>query len=113
MVTKSIPPTSQSAFIVGLIVTLASALITGALIQVTQPELPLLYTLAQPVATLVKKDWLFIIPALCLLLELVNLTFIAWFKSLPNLLLGVFSWTLVTSQLLLLLALLRIVWITS
>ncbi len=111
MLSKSIPPTSQFALIIGLFITLASALITGTMIHVVQPELPLLYTQAQPVSTLVKNEWLMIIPALCLLLELLNLTMVAWFKSLSNLLLGVFSWVLVTSQVLLLLALIRILWI--
>jgi len=90
-----------------------TALIAGATQQIAQPQLPLLYTQAQPAATLVNKEWILIIPALSLILELINLMVVYWLRTLPNLLLGVFSWVLFTSQVLLFLALLRILWITS
>ena len=112
MVIKSISPASQLALTVGFFLTLISGMVAGLGIQISQPQLPLLYTQAQPTATLVNHNWLLIIPALSLILELTNLVTVVWLKSLPNLILGFFSWVLTISQLLLLLALLRILWIT-
>jgi hypothetical protein len=90
-------------------------LVLGSLFAVP-PQVPLLYSLALPSQQLAAREWLFLFPALSILMSLGHsflLTKLYAQASLDELMLRIFAWTSVAWQGILGLALLRIVWIVA
>jgi len=71
------------------------------------------YTLALPAQQLVVKEWLWLFPAISLLITLTHLAAAQRFKNYNHLLLQLFSWITVLIQAILTLALIRIVVIVT
>lgn len=94
-------------------ITLISAVIAGIVSRISQPELPFWYSASLPAATLAQREWILLIPALNLLLEIQMIFILLLLSKLDSVVLRLFAWTTVFSQSLLLMALLRIVYITS
>jgi len=78
-----------------------------------QPIVPLYYSLAQPAQQLAPKEWLGLFPAISLLITVLHLGIVQKNKEYDHLLIQLFSWTTVVIQVLLALALFRIIMIVS
>jgi hypothetical protein len=78
-----------------------------------QPVVPLFYSLARKDQYLVSKEWLFLFPALSLLITLTHWLILNSMKDYEPLLLKIFAWTTVGFQVILSLALVRIILIVN
>lgn len=108
-----IPKTIKTPFLFVYLFTLVSALTTLTFYFRSQPEVPIFYSLAEPVQHLASKEWLFVFPALSIIIAIVHTALIRLVSKSELLLLKLFAWTTVVVQTVLLLALLRIVYIIS
>jgi hypothetical protein len=78
----------------------------------SQPIIPLFYSLARPDQALTSKEWIFLFPAIALLITLLHSILLSLFKDLEKLVLRLFAWTTLVLLSFLLLALIRIIIIT-
>ncbi len=75
----------------------------------SQPVVPLFYSLARKSQYLVRKEWLFLLPLISYVMTLVHLFILRAMKDYEPLLLKIFAWTTVGFQVILSLALVRII----
>lgn len=78
-----------------------------------QPQLPLFYSLAREAQYLVDKEWLFLFPVFSFTLSFSHLFLLRLLKAYEPLLLKLFAWTTVGFQVILSLALIRIILIVT
>lgn len=108
-----LPKFVKTPFLLVYLMTLSSALATLVFYFRSQPEIPIFYSLPEPAQHLAAKEWLFIFPGMSTLSTLIH---VAITKSIANhdrLLVALFSWSSVMIQVVLLLALFRIIYIIS
>jgi len=74
-----------------------------------QPQVPIFYSLARPSQHLAPKHWLFLFPALSAIISFSHLIIARVIKHADQLLMKLFAWTTFGIQLVLGLALLRII----
>ncbi len=92
-----------------------SLLITVAAVSyfiAAQPAVPMFYSLAQPNQQLATKPWLFLFPGIAFAINFIHLLLLSAMKDYEIILLRLFGFFTVVIQFLLLLALLRIIYIT-
>ncbi len=104
---------SRIPLLISLILTAATTAITIIFLANSQPVLPILYTLTRPEQTLVVKWWLLRIPMFSLLFSLIGHVVYLTLQSIDQFILQLFTWFSVFTQVVLLLALLRIIFITA
>ncbi|MBD3250540.1 MAG: hypothetical protein GF381_03165 [Candidatus Pacebacteria bacterium] len=73
------------------------------------PQIPLLYSLADPEKQLVAKFWIWTLPGLSLMINLVHLVLLKAMPDLERFVLNLFSWSTLILQLILLAISLRII----
>ena len=95
--------------LLAILLTLVISFLAVTFLFKIQPVIPLLYTLAQPSQQLVSKEWLLIFPATSFLINFFHLIIIGSMKSFKTVLLQIFAWSTILLQLLLLLAMTRII----
>lgn len=78
-----------------------------------QPEVPLFYSLLEPEQQLASKYMLLLIPAISVSINLLHSTLLYFFSYLDELIRSIFIWSTTVMQVLLSLALLRIIFIIS
>lgn len=78
-----------------------------------QPQIPLFYSLARKSQYLVNREWLFLFPALSFVISFGHLFLLKTLRQLEPLLLKLFAWTTVGFQVILSLALIRIILIVN
>ena len=78
-----------------------------------QPQVPLFYSLARPSQHLVHKNWLFVFPAISLAINVVHFSLLGLLRKIDRLLLKLFVWATVGTQLLLGIGLARILLIIT
>ncbi len=78
-----------------------------------QPVVPLFYSLPQPENYLVPKIWLSVFPVLSFSITFVHLLLLKSIRLYEKIIQQLYAWVTVAIQLLLFLALLRILWIIS
>lgn len=100
-------PLLLSVTMTGLITLLAVIFYFAA-----QPVIPIFYSLARAEQTLTTKEWLFIFPGISLVITVLHIFLIAFFKELDALVLRLFAWMTMIMQLILTLTLVRIILIT-
>lgn len=79
---------------------------------VCQPELPIFYSLATKADYLAPKEYIFLFPAISILMNIIHLPVIKVLKEYSVLMLRLFAYTTAVLQFIFMLALLRIVVIT-
>jgi hypothetical protein len=89
------------------------ALMTSVLYFRLQPVVPLFYSLPRESQHLVAKEWLFIFPAISMFITILHGSILTTSQNSEALLLRLFAWTTVSIQIVLFLALLRIVLIIT
>lgn len=104
---------SRIPLLISLLLTAATTAISILFLANAQPVLPILYTLTRPEQTLVAKWWLLLIPVFSLLFSLIGHMVYLTLQSIDQFILQLFTWFSVFTQLVLLLALLRIIFITT
>lgn len=85
------------------------ALTATALYFSLQPEIPLFFTTATPQETLAPKEWIFIFPALSLAMAILNGGAMRLCRHTDPILLKIFGWVSVVVELILLIAMIRII----
>lgn len=105
---SKIPRYLKKPFAISFFITAAILLITSIFFFRIQPQVPLFYSLARTSQHLVSKYWLFLLPALSLIINLIHLMIANLIKQTDKLLMKLFVWTTVGIQFVLGLALLRI-----
>jgi hypothetical protein len=98
----------RTPFIICLLFTTLSLLLSFIALTSYQPVIPLWYSLARPSEQLAGKEWLFVLPGIS-----AGITFLHWLviqqtRLYNTLLLKLFAWVTVLLLLILLLALIRI-----
>lgn len=107
-----IKPELQAPIVFGLVLTLLTGLITGGYFIIAQPELPIFYSLTQAEQVLQPKIWLLIIPVLSILLSIITLSVMYALSRLGSSLLKLYAWASFSSQVVLFMAAVRIIYIT-
>ncbi len=110
--TKDLPPQSRPFMIAALACTALCIGVSIYYFLVGQPVIPLLFTLARPSQHLIPKIWVFSIPAISLVINLGHLWIVRAVASMSSTLGKVFSLFTLAEQILLLVALLRVAYIT-
>ncbi|MDH5533119.1 MAG: hypothetical protein OEX81_01690 [Candidatus Pacebacteria bacterium] len=108
-----IPKVIKTPFLLIYLSTLVSALVTLVFYFGTQPVIPIFYSLPEAAQHLAAKEWLFIFPGFSFLISIFHTGLIKPIMKSDKLLLLLFAWTTVVIQVVLLLALIRIVYIIS
>lgn len=103
-----IPRYLKTPFLVSFLTTTAMLLAMVVFFSRIQPQVPLFYSLARTSQHLTSKNWLFLLPALSLLISLSHFIIAKMIRHRDQLLMKLFAWTTVGIQLVLGLALFRI-----
>jgi len=106
-------PELRAAIALGLFVTLLIALITTVYFFLAQPELPIFYSLPESSGILQAKIFLFILPAISLLISLITMVMIFVLGKIDSSLLKLYTWASVSSQIILFMSTIRIIYITA
>lgn len=106
------PPNVKKPLNLSFIITLIIIVSSGAYYIISQPELPLFYTLALSSQVLAPKEWLFLLPSLSFFFSLLHVLIVHWFNELEPILLVTFVRVGLLLQLLLLVEVCRIIYIT-
>lgn len=105
---SKIPRYLKRPFLISFLITTVIFLVTLIFFFRIQPQVPLFYSLARPSQHLTSKYWLFLLPALSLLINITHLMIVSFIKQTDKLLMKLLTWTTVGMQLILGLALFRI-----
>lgn len=108
-----LPKFVKTPFLIVYLLTLTSALATLVFYFKAQPQIPIFYSLATPSEHLAPKEWLLIFPALTTIVTLIHVAITRSLTQTDRLLVTLFSWSTVMIQIILTLALLRIIYIIS
>lgn len=108
-----IPQKFRIPILISILVTFITSFSAATFYFTVQPVIPLMYTLALPEQQLVDKQWLMIFPALSFAINFFNLLTLNIMKKYKKVLLQIFAWTTVLLQILLLIAMIRIIIIIS
>ncbi len=107
-----VPESVKKPLIYSFVIFLVTTVAATAYFIAAQPEVPIFYSLAQPNQQLAAKSWLFLFPGIALIINLLHLLLLSAMKEYEAILLKLFGFSTVAIQFLLLLALLRIIYIT-
>lgn len=108
-----IPKIVKTPFLIIYLSTLISALLTLVFYFGTQPVVPIFYSLAEPAQHLTPKEWIFLFPVFSFVISLLHSILIKLIIKSEKLLIILFAWITVIVQIVLLLALVRIIYIIS
>lgn len=108
-----IPQAIKTPFLLVYLSSLFSVLITLTLYFRTQPIVPIFYSLAEPAQHLANKEWLFLFPTLSIGISILHTLLLKLIAKAEPLLIKLFAWTSVVIQVVLLLAIMRILYIIS
>lgn len=108
-----LPKFVKTPFLIVYLLTLTSALATLVFYFRSQPQIPIFYSLPEPAQHLAPKEWLFLFPGLALVSTLIHVTITKSIATSDKLLVMLFSWSTVVVQIVLVLALFRIIYIIS
>lgn len=103
-----IPKYLKTPVLFSFLITMLLVLTTLVFFFRVQPQIPIFYSLARTSQHLASKHWLFLFPSISLIINLLHLLIIRLSRSTNKLLLQLFAGTTMVMQLLLGLALLRI-----
>jgi hypothetical protein len=107
------PRSIRIPILISLLLCSGLALLTSTLYFTLPPVIPLFYSLARPEEFLADKAWIFLFPAVSLLISLVHIFLLPTLHVLDEFLMKLFAWGTVIMQLLLVLAAVRIIIIIS
>jgi hypothetical protein len=108
----TVPTEIKKQLLLSFYLTVAITLAATVYYFVAQPELPFFYTLPIPEQSLGPKEWLFFFPILSFLITLLHMIIISIYHDLTPLLLKLFAAMTAVIQVVQLLALMRIIFIT-
>jgi len=109
----SLPPNLIKPLATSFFLTLVMFLFSFIYLSKAQPELPIFYTLDSTRGPLMKKWWLLLLPVIALGFNFINFSLVLKLKSqLENLLLRLFVMASLFINVIMLIALLRIIYIT-
>lgn len=80
--------------------------------SISQPEIPLFYSLARPEQSLVSNKWIFLLPTIGLTIAGLHMFLLSILNEMSTALLKIFAWLTVVLEILILGILIRIVLIT-
>ncbi len=109
----TIPLNVKSQILLSGLITAISILVTTIFYFRIQPVIPLFYTLADPIAQLAPKEWLFFFPFLASIITLIHIGITIQLRHYGELVTTMFAWTTVVVQALLLLSLVRVLSIVT
>lgn len=107
-----LPKSARNYVTISLLISCLTSVASFVYLPVSQPVLPLFYSLSESSQQLAPKLWLLIFPALVWLLNIIHLILLAVIKEYDEVLLKLFGLFTVLVQLLLLIDLLRIIYLT-
>lgn len=108
-----LPKFVKTPFLLVYLLTLVSSLTTLVFYFRAQPQIPIFYSLPEPAQHLAPKEWLFLFPGLAVLSTVIHIAITKSITHTDRLLVILFSWSLVVVQVVLVLALFRIIYIIS
>lgn len=107
-----VPKEVKHQLLISLYLTIFITLVATVYYFIAQPVLPFFYTLPLPQQALGPKEWLFFFPLCSFLITLLHMIVISFFQDLEKIILKLFANTTAIIQVILLLALIRVVIIT-
>lgn len=108
----ALPKVAKKTLYASYVVSLIQIVVAIVGFIILQPEIPLFYTLARPEQQLVPKIWVFIFPVFSILINVIHTILIGLDSKKEIVLLSLFARVTTVLQFALLLALLRIIYIT-
>lgn len=96
-------------FLISFLLSALGTLFTLVVYFPLQPVVPLFYSLARPEQHLVAKEWIFLLPAISWVISLGHLSLAKLMRNADLILIKMFVWTTVVMQVVLTIALLRII----
>ena len=103
----------ETPFKISLIITVILIVLSLIFFQKITPEIPLFYSLADSGSQLVPKGWIFLLPVLSLLINVVHLGLTKIFNQINPFVLKLFIWTTLFLQVILFIVNVRIIAIIS
>lgn len=107
------PSFVKTPFLLSYLLICAAALVTLIFYFRIQPEVPIFYSLARPVDHLAFKAWLAVFPVGMFVITLIHTAVVNIFKMYDQLLIQLFAWATFVVELLLVLALFRIIYLVA
>lgn len=108
----TVPVSVKKQLLLSFYLTVAITLAAMVYYFISQPQLPFFYTLPLPEQALGPKEWLFFFPSASFLITLLHMIIISIYHDLTAILLKLFALMTAVIQVVLLLALIRIILIT-
>lgn len=108
-----LPKFVKTPFLLVYLLTLISLLSTLVYYFRSQPQIPIFYSLPEPSQQLASKEWLFLFPGLAIISTFIHVAVTKSISTSDRLLVILFSWSTVVVQVVLTLALFRIIYIIS
>lgn len=99
--TDSLADSVRKVLLVAIVFTGIITLISSIFYFLSQPVIPLMYSLPRPEQSLVPKIWIFLFPVISLTISVLHIFLIGKFKNLDELILKMFAWSTVFLQLIL------------
>lgn len=109
---RVIMPELRTPVVFELLLTLLIGLITGGYITIAQPELPIFYSLPMTEQVIQPKIWLLIIPTASVLISVITISVIFLLSHIGSSLMKLYAWASFSSQVILFMAAIRIIYIT-
>ena len=106
-----IPWAARTALLWCFMIGLFQVLVSTISYIVVQPVVPIFYSLALPAQHLAAKEWLFLFPGLSFITTFLQLGVLTYSSGQEPLIIRLFSWTTFGLQVILTLALLRVLYI--
>lgn len=107
-----IPNSARTPVFISWTTTIILILLSLIYYFISQPEIPIFYSLARKSEQLSRKEFLFLFPLISLLLNIIHIPIISALKKYSELMLRLFVLTTTTLQFIFLIALVRVIMIT-
>lgn len=107
--TDSLADSVRKILLVAIVFTGIITLISSIFYFLSQPVIPLMYSLPRPEQALVPKEWIFLFPIVSLTISVLHIFLIGKFKDLDELILKMFAWSTVALQIILSAILIRMI----
>ena len=105
----SLPKNLSRPMMLSLLISCSLTLLALTSYLNIQPIIPLFYSLARSNQFLVNKEWIFLFPIFSFFITVVHLLIMKLMTNLESVVLRIFAWVTITMQIILCLAMIRII----
>lgn len=108
-----LPPSVKTPFLISFLFGAVTSFLSFGYYAALPPSIPLLYTLAEPAAQLVTKEWVFLFPVLAITISFSHILIVQKLHEHGRVMARLFALATIVVQLLLLISIIRIILIVA